>query len=200
MLPLPTYDQVNLLVVAGLRSWANDPWQDWLDAQFRDAQWVRPVDGEWPDPEVWSKRIERMLDRMSDRSCLVIAHGFGALAAVWHANRGISKPAGMLLFAPADPKRFAIEQTVLDAALPCPASLVASTREAPDNYPWLHGPTARRWAATLNARFIDAEDGPGAKDLPLWPLGQRVLERHVDLFQQSATTATGAGASLLPIV
>ncbi len=184
MLPLSTHDQVNLLVVAGLRSWAHDPWQDWLDARFRDAQWIRPMDGEWPDPAVWAQRIERVLERHPDRSCVVLAHGFGALAAVWHATRGASVPAGIALFAPADPQRFAITPESISHRLPCPTSLVASTIEAPDHHPWLNGSIAKRWAATWDARFVDAGAGPAAGHIPGWPLGQRVLEQHVDQLSQ----------------
>ncbi len=184
MLPLPTHDQVNLLVVAGLRSWAHDPWQDWLDARFRDADWVRPVDGEWPDVGVWANRIERVLERHPSGECLVLAHGFGALAAIWHATRGARQPAGLILLAPADPQRFAIAPPSITTPLPCPTSLVASTVEVANNHPWINGDVARRWASTWGARFVDAGGGPSAANIPDWPLGQRVLEQHVARFGQ----------------
>jgi uncharacterized protein len=180
MLPLTTHDQVNLLLVSGLRSWAHDPWQDWLDVRFRDAHWVRPRDGEWPDLGVWARRIEQGIAAQGgDDDCLVIAHGFGALAAAWHAFGGHTRPAGLILLAPADPQRFAITPESLERRLPCEASLVASTHTVPDNHPWLHGEAAQRWAQAFGARFVDAGAGPGAANIPSWPLGQQVLEDHV---------------------
>jgi uncharacterized protein len=178
MLPLTTHDQVNLLLVSGLRSWAHDPWQDWLDVRFRDARWVRPRDGEWPDLRVWARRIEQAIAAQGD-GCLVIAHGFGALAAAWHAAHGDTRPAGLMLLAPADPQRFAIRPESLERRLPCDTSLVASTHTVPDNHPWLNGKAAQHWAHAFGARFVDAGAGPGAASIPSWPLGQQVLEAHV---------------------
>jgi uncharacterized protein len=191
MLPIATHDQVNLLVVAGLRSWAQDPWQDWLEARFSDARWVRPVEGEWPDLAVWHARIARALDALGnqrDGGSLVLAHGFGALAVVTHAlGRGGPVLAGAILLAPADPHRFSIPSGAIDGPMPCPTSLVASTDspvDSADNAPWLHGDAARRWACIWLARFVDAGAGPGPTGGPAWMLGQRVLEQHVERYGQ----------------
>jgi uncharacterized protein len=191
MLPLPTHDQVNLLVVAGLRSWANDPWQDWLDLRFRDARWIRPVDGEWPDLGVWANRIERVLEERAGESWLVVAHGFGALAVAWHAMQSATDPAGIILFAPADPQRFAITAQSFGRRLPCPATVVASTAEVPDNHPWLNGAQAREWSKHWGARFVDAGAGPGPREIPGWALGQRVLEHHVSQLGEPALRVAG---------
>jgi uncharacterized protein len=184
MLPLSTQDQVHLLVVAGLRSWSDDPWQAWLDARFRDARWIRPVDGEWPDPAVWAGRIAGALEDAPPEGSLVIAHGFGALGVVWHALHRNAALAGAILLAPADPKRFAIDAEAINRPLPFPTSLVSPGTEELEGPPWLGGDAARRWARLWGARFVDAGAGPAPDEPTSWMLGQRVLEQHVQRFGQ----------------
>jgi predicted alpha/beta hydrolase family esterase len=84
------HTEPSLLVVSGLRSFAADPWQDWLEhiaSEFADVRWVRPQDGEWPDADRWADRIDQALAPAAPGGIWVLAHGFGALAVVRHAVR-----------------------------------------------------------------------------------------------------------------
>ena len=101
-----------------------------------------------------------------------------------------------MLFAPADPQRFAITPATLGMPLACPSTLVASTSPVADNHPWLHGINARQWADAWGARFVDAGTGPGAGDIPGWGLGQHVLEQHVEQLGQRQQPAAKRPARL----
>lgn len=176
---------VDVVVVSGLSPVDVDPWQAWLEARFPRVGWVRPVDGDWPDPERWAPRIDHALTREAGgRPVLALAHGFGALALVRHAAIGRALPAAAILVTPAAPHRFGLDTSILGRRLPYPATLVAPLGGAHPESPWLQDEEARTWAATWGCNLVDAGRGPrhhvGAVPgaTPPWDEGEAVLGVH----------------------
>lgn len=164
------FDDIDVLVVSGLSPVESDPWQAWLEARFPQAAWVRPLDGDWPDLDRWSTRIDVALAAGQGRACLALAHGFGALALVRHASHGLRAPASAILVAPADPTRFGQDAASIGHPLPYAASVLALQGGAHDASPWLQDQPAREWADRWRAGLVDAGTGP---TLPptAWPEG-----------------------------
>ncbi|HEY9024917.1 MAG TPA: alpha/beta hydrolase [Burkholderiaceae bacterium] len=177
---------VDVLVVSGLSPVDADPWQAWLEARFPQAAWVRPLDGDWPDLDRWSARIDQALGRgVTGRPALVLAHGFGALAVIHHANQGMHTPASAILVTPAAPRRFGQDARSIGHPMPYKATLLAPQGGAHAESPWLQDEDAQAWAAAWNCRLVDAGRGPlhcagevpGAT--PPWAEGEVVLIEHM---------------------
>ena len=152
---------VAFLVVSGLSPVETDPWQAWLEARFPQAGWVRPLDGDWPDLDRWVARVDEALERVaSGRPCLVLAHGFGALAVVRHASEGRHAPAAAILVTPACPHRFGQDARTLGHPLPYPGTLVAPQGGAHAESPWMQDEEAATWAEAWGCRLVDAGRGP----------------------------------------
>jgi predicted alpha/beta hydrolase family esterase len=177
---------VEIVVVSGLSPVESDPWQAWLEARFPQAAWVRPLDGDWPDLDRWSARIDEVLARgQADRQRLLLAHGFGALAVMRHAMHGALAPSSAILVTPAQPRRFGQDATSLGYPLPYPGTLVAPQGGAHGESPWLQDEDAQAWAQRWGCRLVDAGRGPvphpfavsGAT--PPWPEAEAVLASHM---------------------
>lgn len=177
---------VDVLVVSGLSPVESDPWQAWLEARFPQAGWVRPLDGDWPDLERWSARIDQALARgATGRPALVLAHGFGALAVIRHATQGQQAPASAILVTPASPHRFGLDARSIGHPVPYKSTLIAPQGGAHAESPWLQDEDAQSWAAAWNCRLVNAGRGPiqglaavpGAT--PPWAEGEAVLIEHM---------------------
>jgi predicted alpha/beta hydrolase family esterase len=177
---------VDVLVVSGLSPVETDPWQAWLEARFPQAGWVRPLDGDWPDLDRWSARIDQALARgVTGRPALVLGHGFGALAVIRHAAQGQRAPASAILVTPASPHRFGLDRESIGHPLPYKSTLVAPQGGAHAESPWLQDDDAKAWAEAWNCRLADAGRGPirsasavpGAT--PPWAEGEAVLIEHM---------------------
>jgi len=177
---------VDVLVVSGLSPVETDPWQAWLQARFPQADWVRPLDGDWPDLDRWSARIDQALARgATGRPALVLAHGFGALAVSRHATQGLRSPASAILVTPASPHRFGLDRDSIGHPMPYKSTLLAPQGGAHAESPWLQDEDARSWAAAWNCRLVDAGRGPVqgvaavAGATPPWAEGEAVLIEHM---------------------
>ena len=177
---------VDILVVSGLSPVDADPWQAWLEARFPQAAWVRPLDGDWPDLDRWSARIDQALARgPTGRPALVLAHGFGALAVLRHAAQGQHAPASAILVTPAAPHRFGLDMQSIGHPVPYRSTLLAPQGGAHAESPWLQDEDAKSWAQAWNCRLVDAGRGPirspaavpGAT--PPWAEGEAVLIEHM---------------------
>jgi predicted alpha/beta hydrolase family esterase len=163
--------QCRVLVVPGLRGSGPRHWQTLWIAGNAAYRRVLPVGLEAPRAEVWAAAIDRALAVEPSRP-LLVAHGFGCLAALVRLAQRRDDVAGVLLVAPRDPDEFGLERA-LPQALGMPSTLVASR-----NDPWLAFAAARGLAARLGSDFvdagdaghIDAESGYGA-----WPAGLRLV-------------------------
>jgi len=177
---------VEFVVVSGLSPVESDPWQAWLEARFPHAAWVRPLDGDWPDLDRWSNRIDEALARgVANRQRLVLAHGFGALAVMRHAVQGALAPSAAILVTPAQPGRFGQDVSTLGHPLPYPGTLLAPQGGAHEDSPWLQDEDAAAWAQRWSCRLVDAGRGPVqhayavAGATPPWPQAEAVLAAHM---------------------
>lgn len=177
---------VDIVVVSGLSPVESDPWQAWLEARFPQADWVRPLDGDWPDLDRWSARIDTALARgVPGRQRIMLAHGFGALAVMRHAARGTLAPSAAILVTPAQPRRFGQDVETLGHPLPYPGTLIAPQGGAHAESPWLQDDDAATWAQIWGVRLVDAgrvpvqyaHAVPGAT--PPWPEAEAVLAAHM---------------------
>lgn len=162
------------LIVPGLRSSGPTHWQTWLE--HRVAGSLRVSQRDWNDPHLpdWSSRVRREIARATN-SVFIVAHSFGALAAVQAASDHAERISGVLLVAPADPDRFGVAEFLPSKPLAFPALVVAST-----NDPWMPFDRAAHWARLWKADFVslgeaghinaDAGFGP-------WPEALALLER-----------------------
>jgi predicted alpha/beta hydrolase family esterase len=162
------------LIVPGLHSSGPDHWQTWFEQRIPGT--VRVIQRDWrlaslPD---WASRVRREIDRIPGR-LWIVAHSFGALAAVQAAEDHNERIAGAMLVAPADPEKFGVADYLPDEALAFRTVVVAST-----NDDWMRLERAAywadRWAAELvilgAAGHINAESGFGP-----WPEGLALFER-----------------------
>jgi hypothetical protein len=177
---------VHVVVASGLSPVDVDPWQAWLETRFPQATWVRPLDGDWPDVDRWAGRIDEALAAGGPVApSLLLAHGFGALAAVRHAEVGRHDVSAAMLVTPAQPRRFALESGRLMNRLACPATLLAPLGGAHDESPWLQDDDAVDWADRWGCALVDAGRGPrryghavpGAT--PPWAEAEAVLGAHM---------------------
>ncbi|MGA0611136.1 RBBP9/YdeN family alpha/beta hydrolase [Caldimonas sp. KR1-144] len=174
-----------LLIVPGLHDSGPAHWQSWLESLHRGSVRVRQDDWSAGDLERWARRLGETLRAHGPGPWIAVAHSFGCLAlARWLADAGREPGvAAALLVAPADPRRFNIDEARLSHRLPVPATVIAS-----DTDPWMSAATARVWtrrwgAHGLNlgdAGHINAEAGFG----PL-PLARRWVLAHAQRLRRA---------------
>jgi predicted alpha/beta hydrolase family esterase len=118
--------------------------------------------------------VRREITRNPGRLFLV-AHSFGALAAVQAAHDHSDRIAGALLVAPADPEKFKVADFLPATPLGFPTAVVASSNDH-----WMTLERAALWADHWKADFvnlgpaghINVESGFGP-----WPEGFAIFER-----------------------
>lgn len=164
-----------VIIVPGLRGSGATHWQSlW---QARHPEYVRVLQRDWAVPRLddWARALEEAVAARTD--AIVVAHGYGCLAALRLFARRAHPVAGAMLVAPRDPEDFGLCMQAL-AELDFPSALVAS-RTDPD----LPFARARSLAARLGSRFVDAGDAghiDAAAGFGPWPRGERVLAKLID--------------------
>jgi len=175
-----------VLLVPGLGDSGPDHWQSLWRRERPEFRRVMQDDFDVPDLGIWAAAVARAIDA-ARKPPIVVAHGFGCLAAI-HAATFYRRPlAGALLVAPSDPQRWRVSPLLSHARLPFRATLVAST-----NDPLLTHARAAAFAEVWGARLvtlpdaghINAESGLGA-----WPQGLVLLDEL--LRERAATEACG---------
>lgn len=162
------------LIVPGLKSSGPAHWQSWFEQHIPGTVRVNQRDWSHANLADWSSRVRREISTTYGR-ILVVAHSFGALAAVQAAADHQDRIAGALLVAPADPDKFGVSEYLPSAPLPFPSVVVAST-----NDPWISIDRAAYWAGRWGsdlvnlgaAGHINVEFGFGP-----WPEGLSLLQR-----------------------
>lgn len=162
------------LIVPGLRSSGPTHWQTWLERRVAGS--IRVQQRDWNDPHLpdWSSRVRSEIVRAS-APVFIVAHSFGALAAVQAAADHADRIAGILLVAPADPEYFGVAEFLPTKSLGFPAIVVASTSDH-----WMSVESATRWSNLWGAELINlgdaghinAESGFGP-----WPEALALLQR-----------------------
>lgn len=164
------------LIVPGLRGSGPTHWQSWFERQVPGA--VRVHQSEWGVPDLlrWSIAVSNIISRI-DAPVVLVAHSFGALAAVVGGVSRFEQVEAAFLVAPADPARFGDTHLLPTTPLPFPSMVVAST-----NDPWVKHDAARHWADTWGSRYvsvgaqghINTESGHGP-----WPQGLALLDELI---------------------
>lgn len=150
------------LIVPGFRGSGAQHWQSWLQARVPGAQRVGGIDWHAPVLTQWAAQVRGAI-MAAPGPVWLVAHSFGCLASVAAAADRPHNLAGLLLVAPADPKRFSgtglcpatspgacVINTLPQRYLGVPNILVASR-----NDPWLAFDDARLWAQRWGSRLVD---------------------------------------------
>jgi predicted alpha/beta hydrolase family esterase len=160
------------LIVPGLRGSGPDHWQTLFEQQIPGATRVQQSDWDTPDLLRWSITVANCVARL-EAPAILIAHSFGALAAVAGGVSRFEQIQAAFLVAPADPVKFGNVHLLPTTPLPFPSMVVAST-----NDPCVYHEVARGWAKRWQSRFvsvgalghINTESGHGP-----WPQGLGLL-------------------------
>lgn len=196
---------LNILIVPGYHGSGDAHWQTWLEKQLPNAHRLSGIDWEQPVIHRWADAIVRELDS-SSRKTIIVAHSFGCLASSVALAQRPEAVAGVILVAPADPERFALEGARRDHL----ASQPSVATELPDgplgkqglviassNDPWMKLQHAYAWSKRWQLAFcnvgeaghINHESGYGP-----WPLIQIFTETLSDLV--AADTPTWGKAAI----
>lgn len=137
------------LIIPGLNSSGPSHWQTWLEERI--PRTARVTQSDWHDADLpeWASRVRREIFRASGL-VFIVAHSFGALAAVQAAHDHAHRVLGALLVAPADPAMFGVTEYLPSEPLGFPTTVVAST-----NDPWMAVERAARWADLWEAEFVN---------------------------------------------
>jgi predicted alpha/beta hydrolase family esterase len=162
------------LIVPGCAGSGSRHWQSWLEAQIPGSQRVALPDSGRPDLSAWAAAVRWHIDRHSD-PLLIVAHGFGCLAAVQAASDYSERIAGAMLVALPDPDNYRVTGLLPETPLAFPTVVVSSTNDLR-----MRSDKAAFWAGFWSASFvsigaagsIDEESGFGP-----WPQGLDILDQ-----------------------
>jgi len=150
-----------VLVVPGLDDFAVTRWPQRVPGVRR----VAAVDRSVPDLNRWAASVATAIDGCREAP-LVVAHGFGALAALRATFLFERRVAGMMLVAPDDPDRHGVLARLPATPLPYPTLVVAS-RDDRGIKITKAGALATRWGSRLVVTDRLDDDR--------WPEGDRLL-------------------------
>ncbi|WP_323119672.1 RBBP9/YdeN family alpha/beta hydrolase [Burkholderia alba] len=144
-----------LVTVPGLHGSEGAHWQTWLERQF--ARSLRVEQDDWDAPQLarWAQSVRDLLAR--ERGPFVLAaHSFGCLAAA-HALTQRGTPtadvAGVLLVAPASPRKFTFAGAFEGRRLTVPSIVIGSETD-----PWMSAGEARELAHRLGSAYVNLGD------------------------------------------
>jgi predicted alpha/beta hydrolase family esterase len=165
---------IRTLIVPGLNNSEADHWQSCWQNLYPNFERVEQAHWDVPDLQAWSEQLQRVL--CSDpRPTLIVAHSFGCLTTVHRAHIGAPNVIGALLVAPAEPKKFGVDDVLHDAHLDFPSIVIGSTDD-----PWMSFDRAIYWTKQWGSEFVNA----GAlghinaeSDLGYWKFGLLQLQR-----------------------
>lgn len=160
------------LLVPGLDGGGEGHWLSWFETAIPNCRRAAPPDLHSMDLPEWSAAVRWHIDRC-DEPVLIVAHGFGCLAAVRAAHDLPSRVEGALLVAPFDPDNLRLAWLLPEEPLGFPATIVASS-----NDPRMRLSKAAFWAGFWSCGFVDVGRAGGidpASGFGPWPKGLALL-------------------------
>jgi uncharacterized protein len=166
------------LIVPGCGGSGPSHWQSWLEAQLPSTERVAIADPGVADLSAWAAAVRWHIDWRAG-PLILVAHGFGCLAAVQAAIDYSERIAGALLVALPDPHYYRVASVLPEAPLAFPSVMVSST-----NDPRMRWDKAPLWANFWGSSFvsigaagaIDEDSGYGP-----WPEGLEILDGLKDV-------------------
>jgi uncharacterized protein len=160
------------LIIPGCGGSGPSHWQSWLEAKLPSTERVGIPDQGVADLSAWAAAVRWHIDRHVEPLVLV-AHGFGCLAAVQAASDYSERIAGALLVALPDPHYYRVASLLPEVPLAFPTVMVSSTDD-----PHMRWDKAPFWANFWGSSFvsigaagaIDGDSGYGP-----WPEGLEIL-------------------------
>lgn len=165
------------LLVPGFDGGGEGHWLSWFEGVLPEVQRVTQENQKSLDLAQWAAAVRWQLMR-ADEPVLLIAHGFGCLAAVHAAADCAERVEAAMLVAPFDPDAARLASLLPEEPLSFPAVIVASS-----NDPNLRLSKAAFWANYWSCDFVDVGRA-GSIDVAAgfgpWPAGLSILEevRH----------------------
>ncbi len=176
----------HVLIVPGYQGSGEAHWQSWLERQLPQARRVQRIDWSQPVLSVWAGEVRREIQQ-ARQPFWIVAHSFGCLATAVAVSDRPEKVLGVILVAPADPRRFHLlgcygehAPDEYDGNRRIPVLRVLPLRPLPvsgllissDNDPWLSTAAAAELSASWGlpqqslgeAGHINVESGYGP-----WP-------------------------------
>jgi len=100
------FHRMATLIIPGYLGSGKGHWQTWMQDRIPGA---RRVEQDWDTPILanWALNIRRAIDEAGDPVWL-IAHSFGCLASIAASSDRVSKVAGVMMVAPANPDLFTL--------------------------------------------------------------------------------------------
>lgn len=144
-----------LVTVPGLHGSEGAHWQSWLERQYAHALRIEQDDWDAQHLQTWAQRVQEQLARERGPFVLV-AHSYGCLAAAHALTVGAaagalaSDVAGVLLVAPANPRKFLYAGGFETRRLTVPSIVVGSETD-----PWMALDDARAFAHGLGSAFVN---------------------------------------------
>ncbi len=166
-----------LILVPGFKNSLPEHWQSFWEREMGMFRRISQSRWEVRDIDLWIDAIRRELSDCS-RPAILIGHSLGALASAFIIDGGEPRVCGAMLVAPADPRRFYVEDRVPVGKLNVPTVLVASRNDKLATYP-MAVEMAETWGSDLvdlgEAGHINSESGFGR-----WPFGLTVLANLIN--------------------
>lgn len=169
-----------ILIQPGWQDSGPEHWQTKWQKKF-DLTRIQQRDWENPTCEEWTATIAREVNARP--SSIVVAHSLGCIATVHAIQRGLIKPAAVVLVAPADMDNNIHNVTatgftpIPTTKLGCPSLVIASTNDK-----YMTGERSRELAKCWGSDFVLlSEHGHinAQSNLGEWEEGQRMLSKLI---------------------
>ncbi len=161
------------LIVPDLHNNDSTHWQTIWQQTIPRASRIRLHDWHTADWVKWRNSIIASLISI-DEPVVLIAEGFGALAAASVAAEYPAKVIALLLVDPADADQFDIRKKLPKKALPVPTKIVIR-----DSFNTEAGAKSALLALLWNADFHQSADDTNAGEVDYWPTGVQALNNLV---------------------
>lgn len=176
------------LIVPDLHNSDTQHWQTLWEQTIPRTSRIRLLDWHTADWVKWRNSIIASLISI-DEPVVLIAEGFGALAAASVAAEYPAKVIALFLVDPADSDQFDVRKKIPKQALPVPSKIVIRNATSEGDA------KAALLAALWNADFshtISSDSAPNASLSNYWPVGIHALNTLMSKIQRNADEITQA--------